>query len=147
MMKHRGDERGERDSEYERKGQPGVKRREGEGFGISGKARRENECDDAGGDLDEGGKREKGKCRRAQRLPGEEPGFRGRQARERRHDRRVEAALPEDAAQEVRKPECGKKGVRGRPRAKGLREHDVAGKSEEPRKGRRRADEDCGTDE
>ena len=76
MMKHRGDERGERDSEYERKGQPGVKRREGEGFGISGKARRENECDDAGGDLDEGGKREKGKCRRAQRLPGEEPGFR-----------------------------------------------------------------------
>ena len=54
---------------------------------------------------------------------------------------------PEDAAQEVRKPERGKKGVRDRPGAKDLREQHVAGKAEEPRKGRRRADEDCGTDE
>ena len=130
----------ERDADDRGKGQPRVERHEAEGVGLAGKARREREGEQTGADFHHPGQGEQREGKDVTTSPAVSPPPPVEGA-ESRHESRVQPALADHPAHEVRQPERRQKRIRHRPRAKRLREQHIADESEDPRRARAEADQ------
>ena len=83
----------------------------------------------------------------AQHIAGGRRGLVRLQAAQGRHERRIEPALADDAAHQVRQAEGREKRIRHRSRAQRLREQHVPDEAENARGDRAETDQEGGADE
>ena len=129
-----GQQRNQADQHQVGESKSGERHREIELFRLVGKARRQPQHHPWHGDLRHGGEEHQHHHQQAEGRVGEGEGIGAptplHQAGEDRHEARVEGALGEQAAEEVRQLEGDEKGIGDRPRAQHGRHQDVADQAE-----------------